>query len=166
MGWDVWKRWLVINGALALIAPGVLPSPVSAEDEEVSRRLDKYGKVSAGEARRIVSNVSARMKRAADMASGNDPLRGAVSSALYGSPVPGDAMAAAKVRLRLYAGLNEWALESLFAPRPGAMATCTGPFGLRGPDCEALLAASGRMSMAEASRLGSGNTTAAAAPPP
>jgi hypothetical protein len=75
-------------------------------------------------------------------------------------------MGAAKIRLRLYAGLNEWALDSLFAPRPGALATCTKQYGLRGKDCEALLAASGRMSPAEASRLGAGAPimTAAARP--
>jgi hypothetical protein len=167
MGLHVWKRWLVINGALALLAPAVLVSPASADDEEVARRLGKYGKLSGGEARNVVSNVSGRMKRAADMTSNSDPLRSAVSSALYGSPVPADAMASAKIRLRLYAGLNEWALDSLFAPRPGALATCTNQFGLSAKDCQALLAASGRMSPAEASRLGGGKpiaTATAAAP--
>ena len=62
--------------------------------------------------------MSARMKRAADMTNDSDPLRVAVSQALYGTPVAGDAMKAAKIRLRLYAGLNDWALENLFAPRP------------------------------------------------
>jgi hypothetical protein len=167
MGLHVWKRWLVINGAFALLAPAVLVSPASADDEEVARRLGKYGKLSGAEARNVVSNVSGRMKRAADMTNNSDPLRSAVSSALYGSPVPADAMASAKIRLRLYAGLNEWALDSLFAPRPGALATCTQQFGLRAQDCQALLAASGRMSPAEASRLGGGKpiaTATAAAP--
>lgn len=167
MGLHVWKRWLVINGALALLAPAVLASSASAEDEEVARRLGKYGKLSSAEARKVASNVSGRMKRAADMTNNDDPLRSAVSSALYGARMPADAMAAAKVRLRLYAGLNEWALDSLFAPRPGALAICTGQFGLRAPDCQALLAASGRMSTAEASRLAGGKpiaTATAAAP--
>jgi hypothetical protein len=167
MGLHVWKRWLVVNGTLALLAPAVLATTASAEDEEVARRLGKYGKLSSAEARKVVSAVSTRMKRAAEMTNSKDPLRAAVSASLYSTPVPADAMAAAKVRLRLYAGLNEWALDSLFAPRPGALATCTSQFELRGQDCEALLAASGRMSLAEASRLGGGKaiaTAVAAAP--
>jgi hypothetical protein len=165
MGLHVWKRWLVINGAVALLAPAVLVSAASADDEEVARRLGKYGKLSSAEARKIVNTVSGRMKRAADMTNSDDPLRSAVSSALYGASAPADPMAAAKVRLRLYAGLNEWALDSLFAPRPGALATCTGQFGLRPQDCQALLAASGRMSHAEASRLAGGKPIATAAAP-
>ena len=65
-------------------------------------------------------------------------------------------MTAAKIRLRLYAGLNEWALENLFAPRPGAIANCQASSGCAASDCEALLAAAGRMGPAQASRIGAG----------
>ena len=158
---DAWERWLVIGGAVALLLPAFAGS-ARADSEEVAKRLDKYGKLSGGEARKLVSNVSGRMKRAADMSNANDPLRQAVAAAL-GSPGAPDAMTAAKIRLRLYAGLNEWALDNLFSPRPGAMTTCTGQFGLRGKDCEALLAAAGRMSPAQASKIGAGAPIAVAA---
>ena len=62
-------------------ATGVRGQRASADDEEVARRLDKYGKLSGGEARKVVSNVSSRMKRAADMTNDGDPLRQAVAAA-------------------------------------------------------------------------------------
>ena len=135
---DAWERWLVISGAVGALLLPAFASSAHADAEEVARRLDKYGKLSSGEARKLVSSVSSRMKRAADMTSANDPVRQAVAVAL-GSANANDAMTAAKIRLRLYAGLNEWALDNLFAPRPGAMATCTGQFGLRGKACDGLM---------------------------
>ena len=144
-----WER-LLLCGALLLVVSS------ARADDEVVHRLTKFGKVSSGDANRIAHAVSGRMKRAADMTSNSDPLRMAVSNALYNTPVSQDAMAAAKIRLRLYAGLNEWALENLFAARAGSMATCTTQFGLSKRDCQALLAAGGRVTLAEASKLGAG----------
>jgi hypothetical protein len=103
------------------------------------------------------------MRRAADMTNANDPLRMAVSRALYNTPVPRDAMASAKVRLRLYAGLNEWALENLFAPRPGGLMQCQQDFAVSGRQCEALIAAAGRIPAEEASRLAGGQPMVAPA---
>lgn len=144
-----WERLLLCGGLLLVVSS-------AQADDEVTHRLTKFGKLSGGEAHRISQTVSGRMKRAADMTSDNDPLRMAVSNALYGSPVSKDAMAAAKIRLRLYAGLNEWALDNLFAAHSGSMATCTTQFGLGKRDCQALIAAGGRVSLAEANKLGAG----------
>jgi hypothetical protein len=144
-----WERLLLCGGLLLVVSS-------ARADDEVLHRLAKFGKLSGGEANRIVQAVSGRMKRAADMTSDSDPLRMAVSNALYNTPVSKDAMAAAKIRLRLYAGLNEWALENLFAARAGSMATCTTQFGLGKHDCQALLAAGGKVSVAEAGKLGAG----------
>lgn len=165
MGRHTWTQWLVINGAAALLLQGFALQTASADDADVARRLGKYGKLSSAETRKVVSTVSSRMKRAADMTNDDDPLRVAVTRALYGRPVAGDVMKAAKVRLRLYAGLNDWALENLFSPRPGAIANCTSQFGLNEKSCEALIAASGQVALSDASRLGAGkpigNTQAA-----
>jgi hypothetical protein len=99
------------------------------------------------------------MKRAADIINAQDPLRSAVARAL-GVTNPNDAMGAAKIRLRLYAGLNEWALENLFAPQPGGIGRCQQEFGITLRQCEALVAASGRVPAEQASKLAGG------APPP
>jgi hypothetical protein len=159
MGWHRSIRWL-LRASWTLVLPGLLAASSSRaqadDDGEVIKRLTKYGKLSGGEAKRLERTVSGRLKRAADITNNSDPLRMAVSNALYGTPVPADQMAAAKVRLRLYAGLNEWALDQLFAPRPGAVATCTNNYGLSKSDCEALIAAGGRTSLGDAARLGSG----------
>lgn len=152
--------------SLVTLGGAVLAPAASAEDESVVRRLTKHGQLRRGESESLSDSVSKRMRRAADMTNPNDPLRMAVSRALYNVPVPKDAMAAAKVRLRLYAGLNEWALENLFAPRPGGLAQCQQEFAVSGRQCEALIAASGRIPAAEASRLASGQSTVAMAPMP
>jgi hypothetical protein len=157
-----WMQWLVINGAVALSLQAFVASAARADDDEVGRRLGKFGKLSSAEQRKVVNAVSSRMKRAADMTNDSDPLRMAVSQALYGAPVAGDAMKAAKVRLRLYAGLNDWALDNLFAPRPGGVGSCQQQFGLRKSECEALLAAGGQVSLSDASRLGAGQPMNAA----
>jgi hypothetical protein len=131
----------------------------AAEDEGVAKRLTKYGQLRRGESESLSENVSKRMKRAADMTSAQDPLRMAVGKAL-GVTNPNDAMSAAKIRLRLYAGLNEWALENLFVPRPGGIGRCQQEFGVTLRQCEALVAAAGRVPAEEASKLAGG------APPP
>lgn len=148
------SRFSVAAAVLLLSASGA-----SAEDESVARRLTKYGQLRRGESESLSENVSKRMKRAADMTSAQDPLRAAVGRAL-GVANPNDAMAAAKIRLRLYAGLNEWALENLFAPRPGGIGRCQQEFGITLRQCEALIAAAGRVPAEEASKLAGG------APPP
>lgn len=148
------SRFSVAAAMLLISASGV-----SAEDEGVSRRLTKYGQLRRGESESLSENVSKRMKRAADMTSAQDPLRAAVARAL-GVTNPNDAMSAAKIRLRLYAGLNEWALENLFAPQPGGIGRCQQEFGVTLRQCEALVAAAGRVPAEEASKLAGG------APPP
>jgi hypothetical protein len=160
MGWHRSIRWLR-RASWVLVLPGLLGlssfrALADDDDGEVIKRLTKYGKLSGGEAKRLERTVSGRLKRAADITNNGDPLRMAVSNALYGTPVPADAMASAKVRLRLYAGLNDWALDQLFSPRPGAVASCTSSYGVSKSDCEALLAAGGRVSLGDAARLGAG----------
>jgi hypothetical protein len=70
--------------------------------------------------------------------------------------MPPDAMATAKVRLKLYAGLNEVALEALFAPKPGAIAACTRDVGASQSECEALVAAAGGSSVAKIRKVAGG----------
>ena len=150
-----------VKGSLAAGVMLALAASTAYADEAATKRLSKFGKLSGAQANRVASTVSTRMKRAADMTGATDPLRMAVSSALFGAPVPADQMAAAKVRLRLYAGLNEWALDNLFTPRPGAVNSCSSSYGLSSKECEALLAAGGKTSLADAARQGGG----ASAPP-
>src|SRR6185503_188140 len=102
--------WL--KGSLAASVALALAASTAYADDAANKRLTKFGKLSGAEANRVASSVTTRMKRAADMTSANDPLRMAVSNALFGAPVPADKMGGAKVRLRLYAGLNEWALDN------------------------------------------------------
>lgn len=152
--------------SVAAIALLITASSASAEDETVVRRLTKHGQLRRGESESLADGISKRMRRAADMTNAQDPLRMAVSRALYKVPVTKDPMAAAKIRLRLYAGLNEWALEHLFAPRPGGLAQCQQDFAVTGRQCEALVAAAGRIPAEEASRLAGGQPTFAATPMP
>lgn len=134
-------------------------SSASADDDAVAKRLTKYGELRRGESESLTESISKRMKRAADMTSANDPLRMAVGKALN-LKNPNDAMSAAKIRLRLYAGLNEWALEHLFEAEPGGIGRCQQQFGVTSRQCEALIAAAGKVSSEEASKLAGG------APPP
>jgi hypothetical protein len=146
-----------IKGSMvAAVAALSLVSNSASADDSAQKRLSKYGKLPPPAAGRVANAVSARMKRAADMASSGDPLRVAVSEALFGTPTPADTMAAAKVRLRLYAGLNDWALDNVFAPKPGAIASCINSFQLQPSECEALIAAGGKTSLADASKRGGG----------
>jgi hypothetical protein len=148
------SRFSVAAAVLLLSASGA-----SAEDDSVAKRLTKFGQLRKGESETLSENVSKRMKRAADITNAQDPLRIAVGRAL-GVKNPNDAMAAAKIRLRLYAGLNEWALEHLFAPQKGGIGRCQQEFGVTVRQCEALVAASGRIPAEEASKVAGG------APPP
>jgi hypothetical protein len=107
----------------------------------VVRRLKTYGKLSQSEARSVIEKVSQRMKLAADVSSKSDPLRVAVSTALYDEPVPTDQAGMSMVRLRLYAGLNKWALENLFSSRSSVTKICSGQAELDADECRALLAA-------------------------
>jgi hypothetical protein len=114
----------------------------AAEDHAVSHRLSAHGKLSSAAAKKLASKVSQRMARSADAPPTLiDPLRVSLSQALLGVPVAQDQITAAKVRLKLYAGLNEFALEALFAPRPGAIAGCVRDVGASESECAALVAA-------------------------
>jgi len=152
-----------IKGSMvAAIAALSVASSTAHADDSAQKRLSKYGKLGGPAAGRVASAVSTRMKRAADMTNSGDPLRMAVSEALFGTPTPADAMAAAKVRLRLYAGLNDWALDNVFAPKPGAIASCINSFQLQPNECEALIAAGGKTSLADAAKRGKGAAPGAA----
>jgi hypothetical protein len=144
-----------VTAAVLLLSAG----SASADDDAVAKRLTKYGELRRGESESLSESISKRMKRAADMTSGQDPLRVAVGKALN-LKNPNDAMSAAKIRLRLYAGLNEWALEHLFEAEPGGIGRCQQQFGATSRQCEALIAAAGKVSSEEASKLAGG------APPP
>ena len=159
------KGGVWVTGSWVLGVAVAFAASTAYADDAAQKRLSKHGKLSGGDANRVAAAVSARMKRAADMTGANDPLRMAVSNALFGTPVPADQVAAAKVRLRLYAGLNEWALDNLFEPRPGAVAACTSSYGLTAKDCHALLAAGGRTSVADAARQGGGGAAPVAPAP-
>jgi hypothetical protein len=146
------------GGAVLVTAAAVLSlaSATARADDGATKRLTKFGKLSPGAASKVANAVSARMKRAADMVNSADPLRMAVSQALFNAPVPADTMGSAKVRLRLYSGLNDWALDNVFSPKPGAIASCINSFQLQPSECEALVAAGGKTSLADASKRGGG----------
>ena len=128
-----------------------------ADDSSTVSRLTSHGNMSSSAAKKLVSKVSQRMARAADSPpSVADPLRAALSKALLGTPQPSDQMAAAKVRLKLYAGLNEFALEALFAPQQGGIAICVRDVGLTQNECEALVAAAAKTSVSQAKNLAGG----------
>jgi hypothetical protein len=128
-----------------------------AEDQAVVSRLSSHGGLSSNAAKKLVGKISQRMSRSADAPpSVQDSLRAAFSQALIGTPVAGDAMTAAKVRLKLFAGLNEFALETLFAPQPGAIAGCVRDVGATQSECEALVAAAARSSVSQAKREAGG----------
>jgi len=132
-----------------------------AEDQVVVRRLSSNGKLTSSHAKQLASKVTQRLARAADAPpSVADPLRAALSQALLGTPLPPDQISAAKVRLKLYAGLNEFALESIFAPRKGAIATCERDVDLTKKECEALVAAAGKLPLSKAKRVASGPANA------
>ncbi len=153
--------------AIGISVSALGPSAAHAEDGAVVQRLTGSGGLSAAAAKRLIAKVSQRMAKSADtLASANDPLRVALSNTLFHVPVPPDTMSAAKMRLKLYAGLNEAALEALFAPKGGAIASCVRATAATQPECEALVAAAGRVSVAEAksSSGGPGLAVAVVAP--
>jgi hypothetical protein len=138
-----------------------------ADDENVVSRLSSNGGLSSSAAKKLVGKVNVRMAKAADATSGaNDPMRAAVSLALFQAATPPNSMAAAKVRLRLYAGLNEWALEAIFAPQPGVIAGCVREVGASQSECEALVAAAAKSSVAQIRSAAGGAAPMAAGPAP
>lgn len=156
------RKALVIACSLAAVS-GV----AHADDHAVARRISSHGKLTSSHAKQLAAKVSERMARAADAPPAMiEPLRAALSQALLGTPMPPDGISAAKVRLKLYAGLNEFALEAIFAPRPGAIASCQRDLELTSKECEALVAAAGEVSVAQAKRSGGGPAPAPVAMAP
>lgn len=138
----------------------------AADDENVVSRLSSNGGLSSSAAKKLVSKVNVRMAKAADATSAaTDPMRAAVSLALFQTPTPPNSMAAAKVRLRLYAGLNEWALEAIFTPQPGVVAGCVREVGASQSECEALVAAAAKSSVAQIRSVAGGSAAPVAAAP-
>src|SRR6188768_3994944 len=84
----------------------------SADNKAVVKRLKTYADLSESDARAVLDKVSQRMKVAADVSNTRDPLRVAVSQALYDTASPESESEMSMVRLRLYAGLTQWALEN------------------------------------------------------
>jgi hypothetical protein len=113
----------------------------SADNKGVVKRLKTYADLSESDARSVIDKVSQRMKVAADVANTRDPLRAAVSQALYDSPSPASESEQSMVRLRLYAGLTQWALENLFSSRSAVTRICSGQSELDAEECRGLLAA-------------------------
>jgi len=146
--------------SFAVVVACSTPTLASAgDDSRVIRRLTKHGKLSNSAARAVSGKVGKRMAKSADnFAPKNDPLRVAVSQRLFGAPTPPDPMAGAKIRLRLFSGLNAWALETLFNPTGGQITNCQQAFGLSNKQCTALVAAAGAISVADARRLGGGQS--------
>lgn len=151
-------RWIWVT----VLAAGFVASPVRADDgeQEALARLKRFGGVSGGSAKRLLTDVEKRMKKSADnFTPPNDPLRVAVSRSLFNADTPPNAMQGAKVRLRLFAGANAWALETFFRPVPGQIQNCQRNFSLDAEECEALVAAAGQVSVADARKLGAGAAT-------
>jgi hypothetical protein len=123
----------------------------AAEDHAVIQRLSSNGGLSSAAAKKLAQKVGQRMARAADAPpTVMDPLRAAISQAVLGTPVAPDQITAAKIRLKLYAGLNQFALEAIFAAHPGAIAGCVRDVGTTQAECEALVAAAGHTSVQQA----------------
>ncbi len=155
---------LLVASCFFLLALSALSLPARAQDAAVVQRLQTHGGLSAAVATKLVTKLSKQMAKSADaLVQQSDPLRIAASQALFHTPVPPDTMAAAKMRLRLYAGLNEWALGALFTAKPGAFAACTRDTGATQAECEALVAAAGNTSVAEVRNLAGGPPMAAVA---
>jgi hypothetical protein len=151
------------NVMMSVCIVSALAGTARADDENVVGRLSSNGGLSSSTAKKLVSKVNVRMAKAADAtSSANDPMRAAVSLALFQAPQPPNSMAAAKVRLRLYAGLNEWALEAIFAPQPGVVAGCVREVGASQSECEALVAAAARSSVAQIRSIAGGSAPAMA----
>jgi hypothetical protein len=145
------------NAIVFACSLAAISGSAAAEDQTVIHRLAANGGLSSSNAKQLVAKVGKRLARAADAPpSMNDPLRAALSQALLGSPVPPDQIAAAKVRLKLYAGLNEFALEAIFAPKPGAIAGCVRDVGVTQNECESLVAAAGKTSVSQARQAAGG----------
>jgi hypothetical protein len=154
------------NVLLSACLAATLASTARADDENVVGRLSSNGGLSTSAAKKLVGKVNVRMAKAADATSAaNDPMRAAVSLALFQAATPPNSMAAAKVRLRLYAGLNEWALEAIFAPQPGVIAGCVREVGASQSECEALVAAAAKSSVAQIRSVAGGAAPMAAAGP-
>lgn len=154
------------NALLTVCMTASLASIARAEDASVVSRLTSHSSLSSSSAKKLVGKVNVRMAKSADAtARATNPMRAAVSLALFQAPTPPNSMAAAKVRLRLYAGLNEWALEAIFAPQPGVIAGCVREVGASQSECEALVAAAAKSSVAQIRSI-AGGPAAAAAPAP
>jgi hypothetical protein len=125
----------------------------SADNKGVVKRLKTYADLSESDARIVMDKVSQRMKVAADVSNTRDPLRIAVSQALYDTASPESESEMSMVRLRLYAGLTQWALDNLFASRSGVTRICSGQTELVAEDCRALLAAAQSVQLADISPL-------------
>lgn len=152
----MWLSRLVLSVAVCSVS--FVASAASADDPHVIRKLTRHGKLSNSAARQVSSKVGKRMAKSADnFAPPSDPLRVAVSQRLFGSPTPPDPMSGAKIRLRLFSGLNSWALETLFKPRSGQLARCQQAFGMTSKQCEALVAAAGNISLADARKIAGGH---------
>jgi hypothetical protein len=154
------------NVLLSACLVSTLAGTARADDENVVGRLSSNGGLSTSAAKKLVGKVNVRMAKAADATSAaNDPMRAAVSLALFQSASPPNSMAAAKVRLRLYAGLNEWALEAIFAPQPGVIAGCVREVGASQSECEALVAAAAKSSVASIRSVAGGAAAPVASAP-
>jgi hypothetical protein len=133
-----------------------------ADDPAVLKRLASNGGFKGNHGKQLVAKVNQRLARAADMPPTMiDPVRVAVNQAMLGTPSAADQISAAKVRLKLYAGLNVSMLEAMFAPKRGAIATCVRDVSMTSKECAALIAAAGKTSVAKAKKKAAGP----AAPP-
>jgi hypothetical protein len=130
------SRFLLALCSVYLVAG----SPAYAQ-RPVADRLVEQGGLSAGQARVLIKSVSKRMKRAAAPHNRTDVLRVTVARALH-EPRAASKRGGGRVVARLRAGLDEWALEHLFAPTAPAMANCERQFRLSSNLCESLAAAS------------------------
>lgn len=152
--WE-YRRTLIFTLLGLLLASPALAAPKG--EQVVARKLKRYGELDAHHAKRVAKAVSKRMgKSAGNFAPPSDPLRVAGSRDLFGRDKAPTQVDAAKLRLRLFGGASEWALRAFFAPRPGRVSACREDFSLNKQDCEALVAAAGGVSVAEARRLGGG----------
>ena len=116
--------------------------------------------MSGRHAKQLVAKVNQRLAHAADVPpTVVDPVRAVLTQAMLGTPTTNDQISAAKVRLKLYAGLNEFVLEAMFTAQSGAIANCMRDLDLTSKECTSLVAAAAETSVSKVKRRAGGPAT-------
>ena len=155
---------ILLGVAVAAVCLSAAPLSASADRSEAVKLLVTVGELRPPQAKKVVQRVSSMMaKSAGSFADDKDPLRVAVSRALFGSDVPTSQTEKAKVRLRLFSGLTRWSIGALFSPQGREVLACR-DLGLHPKACEALVSV-GEHVAPDAPRVASRRPAKAEEPP-